>query len=104
MLNRSSYDDFVWCSNIVSMAYLGFRKGGAKFSLATRAHTKEGANQFFQFFFNVKKNFFFPKGHGPMAPPKYASVLFDGKSYLLWQKLSVMIPFVVTNFNISDLQ
>ena len=36
---------------------LGFRKEGAKFSLATSAHTKEGANQVFQFFFNVKKIF-----------------------------------------------
>ena len=30
-------------------------KRGAKFSLATSAHTKEGANQVFQFIFNVKK-------------------------------------------------
>ena len=38
-------------------------KRGAKFSLATSAYTKEGANQVFQFFFIVKKNFC-PKG-GP---------------------------------------
>ena len=34
----------------VAVAYLGFQKGGAKFSLATSAHTKGGPNQVFQFF------------------------------------------------------
>ena len=53
-----------------TVAYLGFRKGG--FSLATSAHTKEGANQVFHFFFDVKK-FFLPKGVWPNGPPKYAS-------------------------------
>ena len=51
-----------------AMVYLGVRKGGAKFLLATSAHTKEGVNQVFQFFFNVKqKNFGLKGGHGPMA-------------------------------------
>ena len=55
-----------------SVAYLGFRKGG-KFSLATSAQIKEGANQVFQIFFNVKKKFWPKGGHGPMA-----SVRIDG--------------------------
>ena len=61
-------------SSTVAYLFIGFRRGGGKFSLATSAHTKEGANQVFQFFFNVK--IFFGQingGHGPMAlPPKYA--------------------------------
>ena len=64
------------------MAYLGFQKrGGGKFSLATRAHSashKVGPNYDFQIFPMVKN--FFAKG-GPMAQPhphKYAtdSILF----------------------------
>ena len=51
-------------------------KWGAKFLLATSIHTKEGANQVFQFFFNVKKMFLAKRG--AMAqwppPPKYAFV------------------------------
>ena len=59
-----------------AVAYLGFQKGGAKFSLATSAHTKGGgAKPSFPIFLVCKKNFFFAKGggHGPMAPPKYAT-------------------------------
>ena len=47
------------------MAYLGFHKGGAEFSLATIAYS----NQVFQFFSYVKTKFFWTKGsHVPMAP------------------------------------
>ena len=49
-----------------SVAYLGFRKRGAKFSLATSAHTKEGANQVFQVFSMSKKKIS-AKG-GPWPP------------------------------------
>ena len=62
-----------------SVAYLGFREGGAKFLLATSAHTKEGATKIpnffmrgqprFPFFFNVNKKFWPKGGHGPMPPP-----------------------------------
>ena len=59
---------------MLSSGVFRISKRGAKFSLATSAHTKEGATKFFQFFFNVKKKIFWPKGgHGPMAPLKYAS-------------------------------
>ena len=51
-----------------AVAYLGFRKRGAKFSLATSAHTKEGTNQVFQFFQCQKKNFLPKGGHGLMVP------------------------------------
>ena len=53
-----------------SVAYLGFQKGGAKFSLATSAHTKGDQTKFSNFFSMSKKNFFWPKGgHGTMASP-----------------------------------
>ena len=58
-----------------SVAYLGFRKGGAKFSLATSAHTKGGAKPSFPIFLVCQKKFFLAKG-GAMAqwpPPKYAT-------------------------------
>ena len=59
------------------VAYLGFQKGGgrgAKFSLATSAHTKGGQTKFSNFFSMSNKFFFAQKGgHGLMAPPKYAS-------------------------------
>ena len=54
------------------VAYLGFQKGGAKFLLATSAHTK-GGNQVFQFFPIVKKIFFCQRGPWPNAPTKYAT-------------------------------
>ena len=56
----------LWGLNPV--AYLGFRKGGAKFSLATSAHTKEGPTKFSNFCSMSKKNFLAKGGHGP----KYA--------------------------------
>ena len=56
--------------HVQTVAYLGFQKEGAKFSLATSAHTMGGgANQVFQFFYYVKKNFFANGGHGTMAYP-----------------------------------
>ena len=55
------------------VAYLGFHKGGAKFSLATSAYTKGGQTRFSKFFPMPKKFFFAKGGHGPMAPPKYAT-------------------------------
>ena len=74
---------------------LGFRKGGAKFSLATSAHTKEGANQVFQFFFNVKKGFFLAKG-GAMTqwPPKYAP---GNRSSELIKPRSLIMTMTVTS-------
>ena len=50
-----------------------FEKGGPKFSLATSVHTKEGANQVFQFFSMQTKKFFGQRGPWPNPPPKYAS-------------------------------
>ena len=44
-----------------TVAYLGFRKGGKRL-LVTSAHTKEGANQVFHFFFNVKTKIFGQRG------------------------------------------
>ena len=71
--NDSNYNNAT--SSTQAVAYLGFQKR-AKFSLATSAHTKEGANQVF-LFFNVKKKL--AKGDGPMpTPPKYASGLKQG--------------------------
>ena len=65
---------------LVTVAYLGFRKGGAKFSLATSA---QGGQPSFPIFIQCKN--FWPKGgHGPMASPKYAS-----------GHLSVTIPFQI---------
>ena len=67
---RSWYRQFnqLW---LCSVAYLGFRKGGGKFSLATSAHTKEGSTKFSNFFFNVKKKL--TKGgpwpNGPLNTP-----------------------------------
>ena len=52
-----------------TVAYLGFWKGGVKFSLATSAHTKEGAIQVFQFFFNVKKKISGQRGAMAQWPP-----------------------------------
>ena len=65
-LERKSVDDWVSaCRGLVvegtrgrgrsrktwePVAYLGFRKGGAKFSLATSAHTKGGPTKFSNFF------------------------------------------------------
>ena len=53
------------------VAYLGFQKGGAKFSLATSAHTKGGAKPSFPIFLVCQKKFFLAKGggHGTMASP-----------------------------------
>ena len=48
--NLLSCEYFFMKSTLHPVAYLGFRKGGAKFLLATSVHTKEGANQVFQFF------------------------------------------------------
>ena len=62
-----------------SVAYLGFQKGGAKFSLATSAHTKGGGQTKFSNFFSMSKKIFFGQRGGAMAqwppPPKYASDL-----------------------------
>ena len=50
---------------IFAVAYLGFHKGGAKFSLATSAHTKGGPNYVFPIFFYGEKHNFLPRGgHG----------------------------------------
>ena len=55
---------------VIAVAYLGFQKGGAKFSLATSAHTKGGANPNFQFFLVCqKKNFFGQRGAMAQRPP-----------------------------------
>ena len=53
-----------------TVAYLGFKKEGAKFSLATSAHTKGGgAKPSFPIFLVCQKKLFLAKGgHGPMAP------------------------------------
>ena len=48
------------------VAYLGFQKG-AKFSLATSAHTK-GETNFSNFFPMSKKLFLAKGGHGPIPP------------------------------------
>ena len=59
------------CRRTCSVAYLGFQKGGAKFSLATSAHTKGGAKPSFPIFLVCQKKFFLAKGGGAMAqwPP-----------------------------------
>ena len=49
------------------MAYVGFHKEGAKFSLATSTHTKGAQTMFSYFFLWWKQNFFCQRGHGPMA-------------------------------------
>ena len=46
---------------------------GGKFSLATSAHTKEGANQVFQFFFKCQQKILAKGGPWLNGPPKYAS-------------------------------
>ena len=50
-----------------SVAYLGFHKGEAKFSLATNAYTKWGQTMI-SYFFLWQKDFLAKGGHGPMAP------------------------------------
>ena len=72
------------------VAYLGFQKGGAKFSLAASAHTK-GAKPSFPIFLVCEKKNFWPKGgHGPMAPPKYATArgVYTGGVEAVASKLS----------------
>ena len=52
-----------------------FVKGGAKFLLATSAHTNRGLNHVFLIFSYGEKTKFVAKGdHGPMTPPKYATI------------------------------
>ena len=67
------YTDFIfkiYLNTFINISSVGssgvFQKGGARFSLATSAHTKR-ANYVFQFFPMVKKKFC-QRGHGPMAP------------------------------------
>ena len=54
------------------MAYLGFQKGGAKCLLATSAHTRGGANQVFQFCYNVEKKLG-QRGMADLAKGEYAT-------------------------------
>ena len=54
------------------MAYLGFHKEGAKFSLATSAHTK-GSQTKFSYFSYGEKNNLLPKGAMANGPPIYAT-------------------------------
>ena len=51
------------------MAYLGFHKGGAKFSLATSAYTKGGQTRFSNFFPMSKKKFLAKGGAMAQWPP-----------------------------------
>ena len=55
-----------------AVAYLGFNKGGGKFSLATNTNAyHKGAKPCFPIFVLSPKLIFWPKeGHGPMASPK----------------------------------
>ena len=55
------------------MAYLGFHKEGAKFSLATSAYMK-GGQIMFSNFFPMAKNFFCQRGAMAQWPPKYTTV------------------------------
>ena len=79
------------------MAYLGFHKGEAKFSLVI---TQRVTQTMFSNFFPMAKKFFCQRGgHGPMAPPKCTTmyvycdiimlpankVLLDPSTFLCWQ-------------------
>ena len=57
------------------MAYLGFQKEGAKFSLATSAHTKGGQTKFSIFLVCQNKNF----GHSNRKNRLRISVTRDGR-------------------------
>ena len=65
--NAKLWKKAIWIGQLV--AYLGFRKRGAKFLLATSAHTKEGANKFSNFFSMSKKNYFGQRGAMAQWPP-----------------------------------
>ena len=78
---EKKHENFIESFNLVelslyqwwlSVAYLGFQNGGAKFLLATSAHTKEGQTKFFNFSYCEKKNFA-KGGPWPKGPPKYAT-------------------------------
>ena len=60
-----------------SVAYLGFQNGGAKFSLATSAHTKRGQTKFSNFFPMSKK--ICQRRMAQCPPPKYATDFTAGR-------------------------